>query len=214
MPGTTPTANDILQVRVNCRCRSQLGQNVLHYRVQTNGPAPGMTLIQIADALSTSFAAVWKQATHAVASYNSLSVQNVTGVPTVPAESVQGAGVGTALGPGVPTQVCGLISLHTGFGGRHYRGRVYIPFLGASALALDGTLDPAYVALLQQIAVTIGPVKSVTFGGITCTMSLIVRHRNDFVQPPLPNGTDVTICTPSAKAATQRRRGDYGQPNF
>jgi len=212
MPGTIPTVGDFIQVRANCRAASQLSQNVLHYRV-TLVVAGGLSCQQLADRIFSTWDGVYRPWMPITAQWNSVSVQNITPPKTNTFNSTAAALAGTAIGDLVPRQASGLIGTRTELGGRANHGRVYVGFITSSHINADGELTGVGTAALQNIADQLGPTPTFTVGGVSTSLRLVVRHP-DAGAPLTPQGTDVIGLGARSAVATQRRRGDFGRPNF
>lgn len=212
MPGTTPAVNDFLQIRVNCQAASQLSQNVLHYKV-TSTAGGGLTLAQIGTQFVATVGAQYRAWMPATATFNGVTVQNLTPPKTDPRETV-GGGAGTAVGNLAPRQASGLIRTNTGLGGRANRGRIYIGFMSADSIDADGELTAGGLATLFGLANLLGPTVVLTIGALGVVLQLVVRHPDTPGPIIVPVSTDVTAMQAQQLIATQRRRGDYGRQNF
>lgn len=63
------------------------------------------------------------------------------GTPASEVAERQIGGQGTATGNGMPTQVCAVASLRSGFPGRSKRGRMYLPFRGVGRYTAPGLIS-------------------------------------------------------------------------
>lgn len=213
MPGTTPMVGDFLQVRVNCSAGAQLSQNVLHYTVNSvNGG--GLTLQQLATTIASSVGPLYRAWMATTATFDGLTVQNLTPPSTDPATSTGSTGAGTATGNLAPRQASGLIRFITGFGGRGNRGRAYIGLIAGSFIDTTGELTGGGAAVLLNVANGLGPLIAPTVGAVTTVLRLMVRHPDVIGPPRTPTGTPVTSVLATALIATQRRRGDFGATNL
>lgn len=200
--------NDIWEVKIGTYCAGQAGLNVRHYiaGVVTGTSA---TDIQLALLLDNLFAPLYKPLMAFTATYYGVQVQRVQPLPrTSPVVSAANVGIGTGGTSALPTQVSGIVTLQTGFAGRAFRGRAYVPF--PSSASNDAVLDrptPGYVGPLLALGVAMRTAALVGTAGNTVNMLPVLYHR--------ATGTSsfLTFARANAKWATQRKRGNYGQPN-
>jgi len=215
MPGVRPVPDDILEVRTVCSNADQISLNVYHYRVTfVAGPSPGCTLTQIAAALSNIFAPGYQLIMPPSCAYRGTGVKNLSPPPTQEAVSTAGAGPGVAAGTEIPQQVSYLVNFKTDFSGRGYRGRVYPGFVSSNFVNTSGNMNAAGLTAIQLMAATITGNFTVTGGGDSTTIQLVVlRRQANHLPLPFPTTADVTTITARNAFATQRRRGDYGRTN-
>lgn len=204
----TLALNDILEVKVACNNTNQLGLNVLHYRIAavTGG---AVTDADMALAMDVKFAPIYKSLMGNTASYFGVRVQVISTNPKPVAQvSTTLTGAGGIAGGVLPGQVCAIIKKITAIAGRRGRGRYYIPF--PPVPADDTTLNKptaAYLLLLQAAATALDDPITATFGADDAIATLQVRNA--------ASGTVTAVDQLQASPiwATQRRRGNYGQPN-
>jgi len=215
MPGIRPTPGDILEVRTVCTNADQLSLNVFHYRVTfTTGPAPGVTISEMAAALSNIFSPGYQSIMPASAAYRGTGVKNLMPPPTQEATSTSGAGPGVASGFEIPQQVSYLVNFKTESSGRGFRGRVYPGFVANSFVNASGNMNAAGFTAIQLMAATIVGNFTVTSGANQTTIQLIILRRQANKLPlPFPTYADVITITARNAFATQRRRGDFGRTN-
>lgn len=103
----------------------------------------------------------------------------------------------------LPPQVSYLIRKSTAFGGRRYRGRMYIPFVAGTdiGIAQTGALVPAGVTLLQARATAL--LTNLVAAGPNAS-ELSVLHAPGLTSEPSP--TTITALSADDFVATQRRR--------
>jgi hypothetical protein len=133
------------------------------------------------------------------------------GVSPFPADILSnlGNGVGTAGATPLPKQTSGLFSVYTPFQGKHFRGRMYVPFPDAADNTVDGIPTAGYLVRLGTLAtVFITPLSFVGLGGGLCTIVCCLVSTG----PPIRNPI-LTSFTVRPAWATQRKRGDYGKAN-
>jgi hypothetical protein len=117
------------------------------------------------------------------------------------------AGAGTAGTDPMPSQVAGVISRKSGFAGRRYRGRVYVPFPSEQDNDAFGRPTANYQSRLAAFAQLLPGITTINVGGgqIQLQGTVVSRKFN----------LDTPILTTVARQfwGTQRRRGDFGRTN-
>jgi len=99
----------------------------------------------------------------------------------------------------VPLMMSLVLQLRTGLGGRHNRGRIFVP--GSSvAFTQNGLYTGAYLATVTPICTTLEG--RWTGGSPTYGWNLVIWTRGDFAS----SGRAVTTIQPRATPGTQRRR--------
>src|SRR5262245_41713433 len=200
--------NDIWSVKLVCRHTDQLGVNVIHYAVsgeQGTGASPQ----QVAVAADNKFAVVYKPLLANTAEWRGVIAGKIFPLPpSLTGLSNGNAGLGTAVGIIQPSQVSGIITKLTGFAGRTYRGRVYVPFPVQSDSLTDGRhTTVGYQDRLKAIGDQLLVPISAGAGGNTTTLIAVILHRANM------SFTPVTLYNARGLWATQRRRGAYGRTN-
>jgi len=200
---------DTVEVRVCAYTPSQIALNVLHYLcLSVSSAPPDYTMIAIA--FDTLFATNYKNFLGGNAAYRGVTAKRLTSIQSIQYPAVGGAGPAAGGATVCPTQVAGLITIRTRFGGSGYRGRVFLPFPASSYLATTGAPGAPIIALMGNIALSMGPSITITGGaGSSCILQQVIRKRGGI----LTNDPQVIGYTVQPKFATQRRRGQYGQPN-
>jgi len=203
-----PATNDILEVKYYAFCNGQLGLNVRHYKVAITA-GTGALLAEIAETLSTTAAPLYKDLMSNDAQYRGVSVQSVYPTPTgAVVYDTTGNDTGTVASQVLPTQVSGIITLHSAFAGRSGRGRAYVPFPASGDAADDNTPSAGYVSNLNLLGAFLTQTQTVTgAGGNSTVQPILIRSGN------LTTTTPFISYTSRNKWATQRRRGSYGQAN-
>lgn len=203
-----PNTGDIVRLTTFCQQGTQAGINVYH-GVVTRTLTGGADLSEILAVWNTEMAAVLKPCLNNQASFKGGAIQNVWPLPVggvVYSGSSAGAGTGGATA--LPQQVSGIITWGTILAGRRYRGRSYIPFPSTAQNDTDDTPTAAYVTLLNAIGTRIKTGITVVGAAGNSKVSFEVYRRT------LPNDSALIMNYVSRKKwATQRRRGNYGQPN-
>lgn len=198
---------DILQFKIFAKAPAQLSMNTVHYIV-TNETAGGATLQELVDDFDLQMKTSFRNCLSTSAELRGFTVQRIWPMPVSALyKSTTGAGAGTVAGQTLPTQVSGIITLRTLWGGRKNRGRVYVPF--PSENSMDANADPtaAYKTLLQTFGgVLTIPWTTVGAGGTT-TIAMVLKNKDFPATPP--------IFQAEARSyfATQRRRGQASGPD-
>lgn len=120
--------------------------NVTHLiRTNEHGASPP-TDADVVDALSTRWGNAVANVLGPGCRYEGLQLQLILPVPGGPLISTAGASAGLQNGSDLlPPQIALLGRLRTALGGRHGRGRVYIPFQTEFNNTVDSRVDPAYL---------------------------------------------------------------------
>lgn len=208
MPGINPVVSDVVEVLNLCSAGFQTGQNTLHYAVSgvTGG---GLTLQQIAIQLSLVFAPLYKALMPSGANFRGVGATNLAAPRSQQFFDVTGFGPGTFGTTLVPTQVRGVIAYYSTLAGPKNRGRSYIPFPPTTAVATDGSPLPSYLAALTNLRTAIAGISTLTVGGATTTLFLVIAHK-----PHTPGNWATVVATYGrSKWGTQRRSGMYGRQN-
>lgn len=201
--------NDILTVRYATFANGQAGLNIVHYLVTAVGVLPG-TDIDMAGAVDTVVAPLYKAALPSNAQYYGVSVQRIRPLPVAAAViSNLFTGQGNQLGGGLPGQVSGIAKVSTAVSGARGRGRIYFPFppLGFTDTTTNVPTIAAIAAYTNLADEILTPFNS-NIGGRSATMVPILFHRADATSSP------VTGFVVRPRWATQTRRGNYGRPNL
>lgn len=201
------SVGDIVEVKAFCYCINQVGINISHWVCTAASGVP--TDEDFLTTFEAAAAPLYKAVMSNIATWEGASAQVIS---TTPVGAVQtdttNKGIGSLPGPTLPLQVTAVLTKRTAFGGRKYRGRLYIPFMDAS-LNDAPTESPTAAAniLLQNLGDFYADEMMVTVGMNTATMTPTLYHRAD--------GTDTLISevVATGKWGTQRRRGNYGQAN-
>lgn len=199
---------DVLRVVPSMFKTAQLGLNVLHYRISAVTP-PESSHQQIANELETAFAPLYKAVISSQASWLGLTVQRENPLPrTVLVGSTGLSGAGNLAGDPLPTQVAGILTFRTGFAGRAFRGRAYLPFPTESVNDSQNQPTTGYIIAAQALGAALIQPRTFINGAGQTTIVFVVFHRGN------RTSTDVTTGIARGRWATQRRRGDFGTPNI
>lgn len=205
-----PTAllnGDILEHRVWCSDGVQAAVNVRHYEV-SSVVGGAVTDQDVATYMDGQLSPLYGALINNHATYNGVQLTKIfPNPPAVPVSSTVGSGVGVGGADALPLQVAGLLSLKTGFSGRAYRGRLYIPFPSQSGCNTQGGQGIGYQTAAVNLALAYTAAPTITVGASSLKISPVIWHRSTATR------TLVTSVGASPRWATQRRRGDYGRPN-
>jgi len=206
---TSVVNGDYAEVRYCCYTPTQISLNICHYRLDIT--AGTWTDQEVVSAMTLIVANIYKSNMPNEASFRGVGLRlQVLPVPTEVFDVSQD-GAGTAAGDLSATQVSGLITKRTARAGRKYRGRLYVGFPSALDIDSNGVPTPAYVAGIQTLGNTLGPVMALVNGANT--MEAVMRVRSTLV-PGAPTYEPVVALTSRNRFGTQRSRGAYGAPNI
>lgn len=203
---------DIIEVVVRCQSPNvQAGINVLHY-VVSEGVGGAVGLANIASSLGPTLGTVYVPLLHNLAEYVGVTLAIVFPLPRSYAVfSVGPPAPGTAGPLALPDQTCGLITKLTGLGGRHGRGRLYVPFPAVASATPLGQPTSAYLASLIDLGLAIQAPVTVTVGSNSVTLSPCLINRS--VPLGLAATNPIQGFTVRTGFATQRRRSYFGRAN-
>lgn len=202
-------AGDIVRVRVICSYKNQIGLNIRYWRCNSIVNA-GVTDLEIATQISSDIDTLYREVLSAQAFYEGVGVQIISPVKREEFVVLTHRGAGLVAGDPMPTQVCGLIKMTTGFAGRSKRGRMYIPFPGEASSEEDQAYPTAqYVTDIQAIGDYFTDIITFEVGANEALGHWWLFNPNSEV----PGGTGVTAAIARRNWATQRRRGQLGRPN-
>jgi hypothetical protein len=178
---------------------------ISHVAIVTFGfavAAPPITPVQ-AGALMGAARAVLAPLHDTEVSYERIVVIAGNDGPPLRVEAVN-AGTGTRTTQQIaPPQVTYLIKRTTGYAGRRYRGRMYVPFVSSTQIDQFGKLSTSEQTLLNTAAANWG---SNLFNNTTLNTGppMLLHADSPLSATPLP--TTVTNHTAAQVVATQRRR--------
>ena len=206
------TAGDIILAVVRCDAPDlQAGENVLHYVISASAGA-GVGLLDVANALFALKAPVYGPVIANAAQFSSVTCTSIFPLPrSLSVKSTTAPVVGTGGIGLLPEQVSGIVKKRTLVGGRHGRGRAYIPFPADIDNSATGRPTVAYVTALATLALEMLTPVLVTVGAATVLLDPCIVNRS--VPISLAATTPVLDTNAEASWATQRRRGNFGRPN-
>lgn len=199
--------NDRIEVRIVTYLATQTAFNVLRMGViaTTGGSVTETEAIQ---AMDNSWDEEYKDCMSGEANYRGSSLQRLEGTPLpVPIATALQAAAGNLGGDVLPGQVAGVISWRTSFTGPSRRGRSYIAFPDESSTQGGGKPNATYLASLAALGVALMGPHIIIGGAGTATLALYVHSET------LGIDTLVTSFIPRLFWGTQRRRGNFGEPN-
>jgi len=205
--GTPLTIGDLVRVKVGCYMGNQAAINTGHFRVDALTGA--FDTVLLAEEFDDAMEDDYKPLMTNTASYYGVGVQIISPGPLTSIDlATANTGVGTAGTAPLPTQTCGLIACRALHAGRKFRGRLYVPFPDQADMdATTYTPDAGYITTLAGLVSNWYTQQIFTEGANIITLSPVIYHRTtntyDYVEEGFPR----------RKWATQRRRGNYGQPN-
>ena len=125
--------------------------------------------------------------------------------------STANAGVGTATGPPMPRNSCGMVSYRADLRGPAYRGRLYLPFISTDFQATNGRPTNAWGVLINSFAS--GAVVPVTIGSIPnqSVLEWVLLHKVKGAVPIVRG--PVVFAQAAGKYGQLHHRGDYGRAN-
>ncbi len=196
---------DIAQVRVIYKgAAGEEAINTYHYIVTTVGATPA-TDHDIAQAFDGANASAIIPALPTDCKYDGVEVSLITYIPAFVTQRAGAlAGPGTWASIAMGQQVSGIISWFTRLAGPKFRGRLFFPFPGVSAI-LAGIPTTAYLSALNAVAVAFFGFTTVSVSGRTCGLLPVLWHRRTRTFDYIANAN-----LPD-KFATQKRRGNYGK---
>lgn len=185
----------------------QVGMTSMHYRISViTGTPQGQ---ELADQLAFLADPHCKALVANLATYKGVMVQRQSPKPVSLFEFANsGAGPGTGGPEPLPRQVSGLIATKTAFGGRRFRGRMYVPFPSETVSnSAVGSPTAGYVTALQTFANIVCNTISEAAGPNTWDAFPVIFDRTTL------GFTDITGRVARPHWATQRRRGSFGSAN-
>jgi hypothetical protein len=199
---------DTIEIRTVTYTPTQVAINVLHYLcLSVTGTPPDLT--GVAQAFNALFATSYKQFMGGNASYRGVTAKRLTPIQSIAYPYTASAGPATGSSSVLPTQVAGIITIRTRFGGSGYRGRIFLPFVGATGSGTDGAPNAGIQTVWIAIAAAMGPSVTVVGGLGQCILQQVIRKRGGIMTAD----PQVVGYTVQPKFGTQKRRGQYGQPN-
>lgn len=206
--------NDLLLFRVYCTLHAQTSITAFDYKVLSVVGEPLDQLVL--DTFNTRVATLFKAFLSQEASYYGASLSTVRDTKRLIQVTTRAlTGLGTGPPKALPKQTCGLIKVFTALAGRHYRGRRYLPFPGYEAPATAEFPDGTQVGVIRSISdATMYQFTAVAADASAVLQPMLLHKATRPPLAPAPDPTPITGGKEVAYWATQRRRGDYGEPNL
>jgi hypothetical protein len=201
-----PTAlGDILQYKMSSWCDSQLGLNVLHYKVTLMTGSPP-TLAKMLQTIDDAMAPLMIPMLSSDAQYLGASLQHIQPLPvSMETFYTVNAAVGGSAPEVLPKQTALVLTKQSTLAGRANRGRLYIPFPSEGANTTLGIPAAAYLALAATFANQMASI--ITVAGTTGLTPIIYQRK-------FPGSSQViNTVRVNNRWGNQRRRGDYGRLN-
>lgn len=203
---TTLSVGDVLETLLVCRADPQFGINVRHYRVSLVGGSPA-TLADAVGAVEDYFHERYKAWLSASAQWWGAKMTRIKPTRSQPETAFVQRGVGDNGTDLIPRQAAGVIKLKTDLGGRHGRGRMYIPFPPEEFNDASGDLEAAAITALQGIGNFADDTIAVSAGGRTASIVPVLYNRKTAAV------TDINGFQERVKWGTQRRRSNINRPD-
>jgi len=195
------SVNDVLELKFYSHQQGQYAINTRHYRVTAIGGA-GRTDANFCVAMDTLFAPLFKALMCTNAQYVGTSAQIIRNIRRPKTVVTGGSGSGTLDTDALPRQTAGLIQLKTDEASRHGRGRMYVPFPDEGSNSPLGIPTMDYITLLDNLAVKLDDVQTITVGADSATFQPVIYNRVTHSVIPVTSANTLNLW------ATCRRRSD------
>jgi len=200
---------DVWECRLISQFLEQVSETVLHYRVISNVGGGGVSANNVAGLVGTELGVAYKACMTSDATFLGTVATKIHPIRSQPVFNNTFAGVGTFGDDAGARQVSGVIRKIGDIGGRHGRGRSFIPFPTSDAMRVtDGKPSDDYMTALGALALLYDNTINVVTGGTTEDLAMIIYRRAAVTSSAL-----LIEATAIRRWGTQRRRGDYGIPN-
>lgn len=196
------TTNSIISVKFECRMDDDGSINARHYRCDAH-LGVGLSDLVIANMLHLEFDSLYADCMSDGAEFNRVMVARIRPLPAAPqVESTEAIDAGNVLLSQLPRQVSGVIKLVSGFAGRKWRGRAYIPFPAEADNEAPGVPTANYVARLQVLGTELALTRILTVGADQVTLTPIIYDR------AAGTGTNIVSAVARTFWGSQRRRNN------
>ena len=205
---TVISVADNIMVQVLCTFPGQIASTLRNWVVESIVGAGSVTFGDIATAMDSDFAPLYKALLCNPASYYGVAVRRFAPVLANPdswAYSKANTGIGTAGAIPLATQSTGLLHITTTK--LKGRGRVYLPFPSASDAQADGTATAGYLTRANALGTYLSGNVLVVNGATTATLRPVIYVASSAAFLP------VDTVTARDAWATQQRRGSFGALN-
>lgn len=194
---------DVYRVSYHGLLFSQSVQFGWHFKLLQAGSNPA----NLAPNVDAALTAAIQAATSSSLTLPSITVESVVvGGPETITYALAGPPAGGIAGDALPPQDAAVISLHTGFRGKRYRGRYFVPGLAEANIA-SGLISGAQLTNLQALQAAFDA--AFASGGTDLHFRAIVYSPENLTAVPPRVGTlktDVTYSVVDTIVRTQRRR--------
>lgn len=202
-------ADEQYVVSLYCNLAGQVAVNRQRIKI-TSVVGVATTDQDVCDDLRTTWAPLFNALQTSATRFDGVTLRMVAGGVPFPVTkfAATNIGLGTLAPPNLPKQTSGLISLHTEFIGRKYRGRMYVPFPAAiSQNLVTGEPIAAYITALQGMGNELIAEHTTGGGGN------VVKFRYGLFPVGAVDFAEYKVYLTAQAWATQKRRGDFGQLN-
>lgn len=197
---------NIVELRIYCSLAEQTSINVRHFEVMAIAGASA-EVSDVAIFMDVALAPLYAAAMAPAANYDGSTAQVIHPGRLAYYANLGLVNPGTVTGDPLPRQTSGLIRFRSAIAGSRGVGRLYVPFPSEGSNTAAGHPVAAYQTAIGAIADVFETTAVVGAGGDTADLRPIIWHRDTQTGIPITQGIG------SSRWATQRRRGDYGQPN-
>lgn len=205
---------DLLAARFWSALDEQGAVNTLNFNC-TSKSGTGASDQDLASALDAGYAAFFRSLYPNTVEYRGCQVYFLKRLGVLssaaPVASTSNAGVGTATGPPMPRNACGILKYTTGLRGPANRGRLFLPFISTDFQATNGRPTNAFAVLLNSFGS--GTVVPLVIGTSPnqSTVEWCLLHK---VKGAVPiNRGPITLAQSANKYGQLHKRGDYGHAN-
>jgi len=199
--------NDVVQIRFITKLDDQISINVVNFKVTAEATG-GATMQEIANLMSSRGQSIYPDVMTASGEYRGAQAQKVFPLPKGATFSSSDPAAGTRSTEPLPPQTCGVISLKTALAGRHFRGRIYLPFPAENDNGVTHIPSVTYLANANTLMTSIFVTTVVVGAAGSTTMKPVIFNR------ATGGTTDVTSGRVREGWGTQRRRSYFGQHNL
>lgn len=213
MPGSTPANGDLLECTFCCNTTSQIGLNIIHLQMVTQGATP-MSLLDVSQSLDVIFNPLYRALMPTLGIWRGIATRNLMAPRTIMFPYIGNTGPG---GPGttlMPTQTSYIIKLRGYIAGRKAVGHIYPAFPdGLFGTSVGGMTSGAYISL-GALASRFATLAAISNGAASSVVQLVIRNKDVTIGGvKVPQWSTVQTVLAIQKWATQRRRGQFGRTN-
>lgn len=201
--------NDVLAVRAWCKLGTQASVNTYNFEVISSAGA-GATDQDVANGMDGFMSTFYETILANNAVYRGVQVYFIkrTGPLLQPVSSITGQTPGTGGAKALPLNTALILKYSTVVRGPSGRGRVFLPFLSASAMEADGHPTVAVTNFVDAFGNSLTSTTIIGTPPNTATLAWVLVAKN----PVVTTGQIVNVGTAN-KFGQMHKRGDYGKPN-